>query len=109
MFKGLKRKWGIESNLQFAIIFSVFAINGSLTAWIVKPVIDWIGLTAETIHPFILVPLRFILILPLWMLMLVIIGALFGQGRFFWDFIKNMVLKYTSKKKEVPDIESTPK
>lgn len=99
MFKRLKQKWEIESNFQFAIIFSVFAINGSLTAWIAKPAIDWLGLTTEILPAIILIPLRFILILPIWMLMLLIIGTLFGQSRFFWGFIKGMLLKYKAKKK----------
>jgi len=109
MFTGLKRKWGIESNTQFTIIFSVFAINGSLTAWIAKPVFDWLGLTTEIIPAILLIPLRFILILPVWMVMLIIIGALLGQGRFFWKFITGMVSKYIPKKKVVTKAKPLPK
>ncbi len=109
MFKGLKARWEVKSNLQFAIIFSVFAINGSLTAWIAKPVISWLGLTAEIIPLIILVPLRFILILPLWMLMLVIIGALLGQGSFFWNFVKKMLYRFLPKKKRLEQTGSVSK
>jgi hypothetical protein len=34
----LKKRWKITSNFQLAIIFIVFAITGSTSAWLSKPV-----------------------------------------------------------------------
>ncbi|MGK0139395.1 MAG: hypothetical protein ACI9DJ_002854, partial [Algoriphagus sp.] len=58
-----KARWGITSNWQIAAIFIVFAINGSFSAWVAKPVTGFLGLSAETTEPYILyLFLRIILI-----------------------------------------------
>ena len=40
--KGLKQRWGVTSNWQLAIIFVVFAITGSASAWLSKPFCEWL-------------------------------------------------------------------
>lgn len=88
----LKQRWGIESNFQIVIIFIVFAINGSFAAWIAKPVTEFFGLSSELTKPWILYfALRILLIFPIYQLTLPIVGWLFGQFKFFWDFEKKML------------------
>lgn len=88
--KELKKRWGIQSNFQLAIIFIVFAITGSTSAWISKPVCMWLGIFEEDFgNWFILI--RLLIIFPLYQVLLVLIGALFGQFRFFWSFEKKML------------------
>lgn len=82
----LKAKWGITSNLQIILIFIVFAINGSFAAWVADPVTAYIGLDRETTNGFIYWPLRILLIFPIYQFTLPIVGFLFGQFRFFWNF-----------------------
>ena len=43
MFERLKAKWNIHSNVQLIIIFIVFAITGSLSLKITKPILIYIG------------------------------------------------------------------
>ena len=83
----LKTKWGITSNFQMAVVFIVFAITGSSSLWVAKPVLTMIGITDE-MNPWIRVPLRIILILPVYQVMLLIIGAAFGQFTFFLNLQK---------------------
>jgi len=83
----LKTKWGITSNFQMAVVFIVFAITGSSSLWVAKPVLNMIGITDE-MNPWIRVPLRIILILPVYQVMLLIIGATFGQFTFFLNLQK---------------------
>ena len=83
----LKTKWGITSNFQMAVVFIVFAITGSSSLWVAKPVLTMIGITDE-MNPWIRVPLRIILILPVYQVMLLIIGAAFGQFTFFFNLQK---------------------
>jgi len=83
----LKIKWGITSNLQMVIIFIVFAITGSASLWVAKPVLNMIGITDE-MNPWIRVPLRIIMILPVYQVMLLVIGSIFGQYRFFLNLQK---------------------
>ena len=86
----LKQRWGVESNLQFAIIFIVFAITGSASAWLSKYFCEWIGLTKDDLG-FWFTPVRLILIFPIYQFLLVGIGAMFGQFKFFWAFEKRML------------------
>jgi hypothetical protein len=86
----LKKKWGITSNFQFIIIFVVFAITGSLSAYLSKPFTDYIGLTKENLGNFI-IPIRLIAIFPIYQVLLVVVGFLFGQFKFFWWFEKKML------------------
>lgn len=86
----LKKRWGIESNLQMVIIFIVFAITGSTSAMVSKPVCHWMGITAESFGYFHL-PTRLVLIFPLYQVLLVGIGFVFGQFKFFWAFEKKML------------------
>jgi hypothetical protein len=88
--KKLKKRWGIESNLQLAVIFIVFAITGSTSAWVSKPVCLWLGIVEEDFgNWFVLI--RLLIIFPLYQVLLVLIGTLFGQFNFFWNFEKKML------------------
>jgi hypothetical protein len=86
----LKKRWGIETNYQLTIIFIVFAITGSASAWLSKPVCFWLGIT-KTDLGYWFTPIRLLLIFPLYQFLLVAIGFLFGQFRFFWTFEKKML------------------
>lgn len=87
----LKQRWGIKNNFQFVIIFIVFAITGSTSAYLSKPVLSWMGITKESISLWLYYPLYIILIFPIYQVLLVSIGTLFGQFKFFWWFEKKML------------------
>ena len=96
--KRLKEKWKITSNVQFVIILVVFAITGSLSAKIAKPLCAFIGLHFSELNPVLAWILRFIIILPIYQILLIIIGSLFGQFRFFCEFEKKMFRRIMRKK-----------
>jgi hypothetical protein len=85
-----KKRWGITSNFQLFIIIIVFAITGSVSAWLSKPICIWLGITKVNFH-FWFTPIRLLLIFPIYQLLLVSIGFVFGQFQFFWTFEKNML------------------
>ena len=87
----LKKRWGIKSNFQIFLILVVFAINGSFAAWVANPITNFIGLSQETLHPFIFWPIRILLIFPIYQLTLPIVGLVFGQFKFFWNFEKKFL------------------
>lgn len=87
----LKQRWGIENNWSVIAIFIVFAINGSFAAWVAKPITIFLGLSPETISPWLFWPLRILLIFPIYQLTLPIVGWLFGQFKFFWAFEKKFL------------------
>ncbi len=84
----LKYKWGIKSNFQLLIIFLVFSVTGSLTLWIAKPLLSLLRIEKEL---WFFWPARILIIFPVYQILIVIIGALFGQFRFFWDFEKKIL------------------
>lgn len=86
----LKQRWGVTSNFQLVIIFIVFAITGSLSAYLSKPFTNWLGITKEDLGGWYL-PIRLIAIFPIYQVLLVAIGTAFGQFKFFWWFEKKML------------------
>ncbi len=87
----LKQRWNITSNWQLVIIFIVFAITGSTAAYLSKPLMSILGITKESLHWAIYWPLRLLLLFPVYQVLLVIIGAVFGQFKFFWEFEKKIL------------------
>ena len=98
----LKERWGITSNLQIIIILIVFAITGSTATKIAGPLTDLIGLNVETTNKWIYWPVRILLIFPIYQILLVFFGWLFGQFNFFWAIEKKMLsrlgLKFLSNR-----------
>ncbi|MBX9807668.1 MAG: diacylglyceryl transferase [Flavobacteriaceae bacterium] len=86
----LKKRWGIASNHQLTVIFIVFAITGTASAWLSKPFCIWLGITKNDLG-FWFTPVRLLLIFPIYQVLLVLIGFIFGQFKFFWAFEKKML------------------
>ena len=96
--KKLKEKWGVKSNFQLIIILIVFSVTGSIAVWIAKPILDFSGLDRTALSPWVFWPIRILIIFPIYQVLIVIIGALFGQFRFFWNFEKKMLVRLGFKK-----------
>lgn len=97
MFTKLKNKWGVKSNFQFWLIFIIFAITGSSTLFVKRPVFDLLGIDTGTSW-WIVVPVYIITITPAYFIMLLFYGTIFGQFKFFWEFEKKMFSRFTRKK-----------
>ena len=96
----LKKKWGITSNFQIIIILVVFSITGSVAVWIAKPVLNLVGINKQAFSPWLFWPIRILIIFPIYQILIVIIGALFGQFKFFWSFEKKMLVRLGFKRFE---------
>ena len=94
----LKKRWGISSNFQILKIFIVFGITGSLSLIVTQPLLDVIGLKKGIISSWLYIPLKLILIFPAYQVILIIIGTIFGQFRFFWNIEKKMFARLGFKK-----------
>ena len=91
--KKFKKKWGIHSNFQLFIILLVFSITGSLALWIAQPILNILGLKKELSSPWIFWPIRILIIFPVYQILILVIGTLFGQFKFFWNFEKKMLIR----------------
>lgn len=87
----LKERWNIKSNWQMAIIFVVFAITGTTASYLSKPILAWLGITKDNFHPVLYWILYILIILPVYKILLVIIGTIFGQHTFFKNFVFKML------------------
>lgn len=86
-----KTRWNITSNWQVFVIIIVFAITGSTAAMVSKPILHWLGITKETHHIIWYLLLYILIIFPVYQVLLVAIGFLLGQFKFFWTFEKKML------------------
>lgn len=89
--KKLKQKWKIKSNFQFTIILLVFTVNGSLSVALAKPLLKRIGVSPEVTNSWVFWPVRMLSMFVLYQILLVIIGTLFGQHKFFRNMEKKML------------------
>lgn len=90
-FKKLENKWVVQQKWEMIAIFIVFAVTGSVSARLAAPILHLLGLHQETVSGWVYWPLRILLILPIYQVLLVFFGWLFGQFQFFWAFEKKML------------------
>ena len=89
--KKIKEKWGINSNIQLLIILIVFSVTGSLTLLIAGPLIDIIGIKKDLMPLWLFWAARILIIFPTYQILILIIGTIFGQFKFFWNFEKKIL------------------
>ena len=94
IFKKLENKWIVNQRWEMIRIFIVFAITGSSSMLIGRPVIKLLGITKENLNPLLYWFLFIIIGLIFYQLLLVFFGWLFGQFKFFWEFEKKMLTRF---------------
>ena len=85
----LKAKWGLNSLVQVVLILIVFAITGSSVLFLKPLVFKLVGF--EHITGWKGTVLYIILIFPMYQILLLVNGFIFGQFAFFWDKEKKLV------------------
>jgi len=99
--KKLKNRWGVSSG-EVVIILIVFACTGFTVMFLKEPLLDLMVAEGERTFWFSLA--YYLFILPIYNLILLFYGFIFGQFRFFWNFEKRMLSRFkkmgaSSKKK----------
>ncbi|MFD2917772.1 DUF6787 family protein [Psychroserpens luteus] len=94
LFKKLENKWVVDNRWEIIRIFIVFAITGSSSLFIGRPIIRAIGITKENLNPILYWVLFIIIGLIFYQILLVTFGWLFGQFKFFWQFEKKMLRRF---------------
>ena len=80
------------------IIFIVFSISGSVTVYVSFPIMDFLNLTKYVDIPFLNFLLRLLIIFPLYQIILICIGSIFGEFIYFLNFEKRFLKKLFLKK-----------
>ena len=90
MINNLKERWGVKSNAQVFMILVVFAITGTTIVLIKRLVFELLGFEFSEVSIWWRT-LYYVFILPIYFLMLILIGTILGQGRFFTNFVRRSV------------------
>lgn len=93
MFVRLKEKWKVNW-LQFVLIFTTFALGGSLCARAGNWLLSFVLTEKSVLYWLIYVPL----ITVLWPLCVLMVSIPLGQFRFFSNYLKRIWNKITGKK-----------
>src|SRR3989337_3250759 len=95
LIEKLKNRWNVRSAGQVIVILIVFACTG-FSVMFLKPVITDLLYGEEKSTLFSI--LYWVLIFPIYNLLLLFYGFIFGQFRFFWDFEKRFFGRIFQKK-----------
>lgn len=91
LFSKLYKRWGVTYRWELIAIFLVFAITGSSAGRLSDPLMSLIGLDQDSITGWIYWPVRILLIFPIYQVLLIFFGWIFGQYSFFKTFAIKMV------------------
>jgi len=98
LFKILETKWNLKYKWEFISVFLVFAVTGTSSIFIARPIIKLIGITKENLNLIAYWVLYVIIGFIFYQILLVLIGWLFGQFQFFWKFEKKMLRRLGFKR-----------
>lgn len=96
----LQAKWKLKSTKQVLIVLLVFACTGFTVLFLKRPISAYFTPEGETPSQWFSI-IYYILILPVYNLILLGYGFLFGQFHFFWEFEKRMFGRITKKKNDL--------
>ena len=98
IFSKLEKKWNVKYRWELISIFLVFAITGSSSVYVGRPIIKLMGINKENLPAFAYWVLYIIIGFIFYQILLVAIGWLFGQHKFFWNFEKKMIRRLGLKR-----------
>ncbi len=94
-FRRLQSKWNVSA-FQAVIILIVFACTGFTVLFLKGPVLSLFGPEEERTGWHTV--LYYVFILPVYNVILLFYGFVFGQFKFFWSFEKRMFSRIFGKK-----------
>lgn len=90
----LRTRWNVGTTKQVFIILLVFACTGFTVYFLKKPLFNYLFDGGS--RPLWFTILYYILILPVYNILLLLYGTVFGQFNFFWQFEKNFFSRLIS-------------
>ena len=89
MMNKILKLFKVESLLRLSIIFIVFAITGSLSVVIGEYVVQFFF--SDEVGGVFYWIMRILIIFPLYQILLIIVGTIFGEFRYFWSMEKKIL------------------
>ena len=95
----LKDRWKLDNLKQVILVLVAFACTGFTVMFLKTPIVHWIG--GSEGNQTLLTILYYIFILPIYNIILLIYGFIFGQFAFFWNFEKRMWYRMSGQKHKI--------
>ena len=89
MIEKLKQRWNVRNGWDVFIILVVFACTGFSVLYVKRWLFELIGLT-ENSPAWLRWSVNILIILPLYQVILLAWGWIWGKFNFFWEFEKRM-------------------
>jgi hypothetical protein len=89
MIEKLKERWNVRNGWDVLIILVVFACTGFSVLYVKRWLFELIGLTEQS-PTWLRWTVNILIILPLYQVILLIWGWVWGKFTFFWEFEKRM-------------------
>ncbi len=99
LIQKLKARWDLNSGLQVVLVLLVFTCTGFSVMFLKEPLYQLVGIDEQT-SAWIRIPFYLIAVLPIYQVVLLFYGFIFGQFRFFWNFEKRMFERMFSRKRK---------
>jgi hypothetical protein len=93
LFTKLYDRWKVKARWELIAMFLVFAMTGSTAGKLSNPLMELIGLDRSSTNGWVYWPVRIIIIFPIYQVLLVIFGWIFGQYTFFKAFAIKMATR----------------
>ncbi len=82
----LKERWKLENSFQVLVVLLIFALTGFTVIFVKKPIMNLLGVSIGGSLLFNI--LYYILILPIYQLLLLFYALILGKFNFFWEYEK---------------------
>ena len=89
----IRNFFGVNSNYQLFIINVVFAVTGTLSLFFADYILKIILINQDTYGITSYWVIRIILVLPIYQVLLIFVGLLFGEFSYFWEMEKKTLKK----------------
>ena len=89
----IRKFFRVENNYQLFMINLVFALTGTSSLLFADYILEILNINADTFGSASYWTIRIILILPIYQILLIILGTLFGEFSYFWEMEKKTFRK----------------
>ena len=93
----IRNLFKVETNFQLLKVNVVFATTGTLSVYFAGVITNALGLDLYILGDFFYWVLRIMLLLPVYQVLLIMIGSMFGEFKYFWRIEKKMLGRFGIK------------
>lgn len=91
MIQRLIKKFNAKSKAHLLVIFFVFGLSGSFSLWISSPILLALDLKNILNNYPLYIFFRFLIIIPIYQLILIVFASIFDEFDYFWKFEKKIL------------------